>query len=160
MQLKPREYKDPELSVGSFADIAFLLIIFFILTTTFAVPYGQQMQIPSGTQDPEQKTDKQLTISLKPGRILYGQKGVELTMEQLRSRLSDADLPNKPNKERIILLDCAERVAYEEYFQVAMTISKAGGVIGLVEEASGQAKDSSDSGAKAGASPAVEETQP
>ncbi|MBM4031608.1 MAG: biopolymer transporter ExbD, partial [Planctomycetes bacterium] len=47
---KQRPFFEPE--VTSFADIAFLLIIFFILTTTFVVPAGQKLDIPAASADP------------------------------------------------------------------------------------------------------------
>ena len=43
MKLKTRQPRGPEINVGSFADIAFLLIIFFILPATFLKPAGAKL---------------------------------------------------------------------------------------------------------------------
>ena len=44
---------EPDLT--SFSDIANLLIIFFILTTTLARPWGRQVDMPSAATPPQQQ---------------------------------------------------------------------------------------------------------
>jgi len=133
MQIKRRKPDAPEINVGAFSDIAFLLIIFFILTTTFVRPAGEKLQIPAGTTDPEQKDRKQLTITLAPNEILYGEKGDTVTIEQLREKLLRERLPKRPAEDRIIILETDPVVPYETYFQAVMAITNAGGVLALVE---------------------------
>jgi len=71
--LKRRPRAEPEINVASFSDIAFLLIIFFILTTTFAKPEGQTLQIPSGAPDKSKSKEEQPTVNLSStGRITWG----------------------------------------------------------------------------------------
>lgn len=135
MLLKKRKKDDAEINVGAFADIAFLLIIFFILTTTFIKPAGEKLEIPSGTTDPEQKEQKQLTISLSPAEIHYGEKAEKMTLAELQTALAKEAFPTKPEKNRIVILDTDAAVTYEEYFKVVMAITQAGGVLGLVEDA-------------------------
>ena len=71
MKLQRKNRRESEVDVSSFADVAFLLIIFFILTTTFKVIGGQELNIPSG-EDGESKDQKQLTVSLTGKKIFYG----------------------------------------------------------------------------------------
>jgi biopolymer transport protein ExbD len=126
-----------EIDVAAFADVAFLLIIFFILTTTFVKPAGNKLDIPSGAPDPEKKHAKQLTITLTANDINYGPQGEEMTLEELRAALFSENFPAKPPDKRIVILESAPDVPYERYFQVVMTIANADGVLALIEEEEG-----------------------
>ncbi len=55
---------EDEIPTGSMGDIAFLLIIFFILTTVFAKDKGIKMELPS-TETQETLTLKAITISVE-----------------------------------------------------------------------------------------------
>jgi biopolymer transport protein ExbD len=140
MLLKQRRSITPEINVGSFSDIAFLLIIFFILTTTFVRPAGDRLQIPAGTTDQSKREDKQITLNLRPGEILYGEKNTPMTLDQLRATLLNANLRALSEEKRMVVLDSAPEVAYEDYFQVVMAIANAGGVLALVDHEEGGSK--------------------
>ena len=47
MALKRKPRPDADINVGPFSDIAFLMIIFFILATTLIKPAGGKLDIPS-----------------------------------------------------------------------------------------------------------------
>jgi len=132
MRRRSREHY--EVDVASFADVAFLLIIFFILTTTFVKPAGNKVEIPSGAPDKSKQTDKQLTITLAGEEIHYGPQGEKMSVEQVRAALWREDFLAKPPERRIVIVESAPDVPYELYFQVVMAISEADGVLALIEE--------------------------
>jgi len=47
MSLKPRHKVDPAFSMSSMTDIIFLLLIFFMLTSSFITPSGLPVNLPS-----------------------------------------------------------------------------------------------------------------
>jgi len=126
-----------EIDVGAFSDIAFLLIIFFILTTSIVRIAGQELDIPTGEQSREKSEEKTQTIHIDNTRIHYGEAkdAPQVSLIELRERLLQADLRNKPEpKDRIVIVDSTRDVPYELYFQVVSAISDAGGILALVEE--------------------------
>ena len=134
MKYKEQARRNAEIDVTSFSDIAFLLIIFFIVTSTFVQSFGHRLSIPSGSADSSKKEDKLLSVSMKEQKIFFGEKADQITLEDLRRRLKEADLPNRAENKRLVIVECAKDVPYEQYFKVVMAIAEAGGVLTLLED--------------------------
>lgn len=133
MKLRRKKRQESAVDVSSFSDVAFLLIIFFILTTTFKVMGGQELNIPSGAEG-ESKEQKQLTISLSGKKIFWGEDSKSsLTLQQLRTRLTDEELSTKKEDERMVILESDENVVYQRYYNVMLAIRDADGIVALVE---------------------------
>ncbi|MFW5856287.1 MAG: ExbD/TolR family protein [Planctomycetota bacterium] len=126
-----------DLDMGAFADIAFLLIIFFILTTAVATTQGTVMEIPAGQKSKEPTKEKQLSIHLTRQRILWGEKGAELTVDALRTRLRNLDLPSRDEEDRVVILESKKDVPFETYFRVVTSINEAGGILAILETEEG-----------------------
>lgn len=97
MKLKQKK-PDDEIPTSSMADIAFLLIIYFMVTTTFAATRGLDFALPKDDDTPPivEKEDSVL-IDIQPnGQILVDQKPMELDeiLEYLEPKLKRN--PKKP----------------------------------------------------------------
>lgn len=125
---------EPGIDMASFADIAFLLIIFFILTTTFVQTRGREIEIPSGTPDPANKQDEMASVQISNEAIFYRGETDPLTMEQLRDKLLAEDFPARPEGRRLVILESADEVRCDRYYPVVMAIVDAGGVLAMLEE--------------------------
>jgi biopolymer transport protein ExbD len=138
MKLKRKDHGDGAIDVGSFADIAFLLIIFFILTTTFVKIAGNTIEIPSGSADESESEQKQLSITLSADSITYGEEAKSIGIDELRLALEKEKFETKEPDDRMVILEADGQVLYERYFQVVMAISDAGGVLTLIDHAGGE----------------------
>jgi len=129
-----REQCELEIPTDSVSDIAFLLIIFFILTTTLNKLSGFTAELPSAAANQQQaKSDaKTPTVQLANGKLLFDER--EVSMAALRERLLDLRLANRQGEERIVMLEAAGQVDYQTYYEVMAAISAAGGVVAIVEE--------------------------
>lgn len=121
--------------VASFSDIAFLLIIFFLVTTTLVDTKGFEMEVPAGKQDPKQ-TDKSNTVSLLQSGMRYNNKPV--TPDQLRAELAKLELdkikdPQRQN-DRMILLESHPDVSWQRYYLTMLLIQKSGGIVATMSE--------------------------
>jgi len=122
----------------SFSDIANLLIIFFILTTSLVRPFGRQMDMPSSAKPPqEQKQTDTPTIRVTADRLIFSQgekNEKELTMNELRSELLRRNFPAQKEDKRAVVVETAPEVTYERYYQIVTAVAAAGGVVALMEE--------------------------
>jgi len=140
MKLARKAKPSGDVDLTSFADLAFLLIVFFVLTTTFVRPQGAALSMPSKTNAPEDAPKHEIPrIHLQADRVVFENR--PLTLEALRRRLFDMKLPGQEEARRVIILETAPDVPYEHYFRVVTAVSKAGGVLALVEEEPGKKKD-------------------
>lgn len=126
------------LDLTSFGDIAFLLIIFFILTTSMARPFGRPMEMPAAATPPQGTASPRIpAINILADRILFTEgEGAEreLSLNELRAELWRKQFATLEPKGRLVVLETAEDVGYERYFQVVTTIAETGGVVAMLSD--------------------------
>ena len=127
-----KKRRDIEMSISSFSDIAFLLIIFFILATTLVQVSGVINEIPSGEQSQSEQDLESPTVQLENGRVLYNEKQVD--MDELRRKLAELKLRERADDDKVVLLEASGNVNYQSYFDVMASISAAGGVTAILQE--------------------------
>ena len=130
---------DIEPDLTSFSDIANLLIIFFILTTTLARPWGRTVDMPSAATPPqEQKQQSDTpTVNLMRDRITIAEGGdgeKEVTMNELRQYLWKKNFPKMDDKHKSVSVETSDDVPYERYYQVVTAIAAAGGVVAILTD--------------------------
>ena len=130
---------DIEPDLTSFSDIANLLIIFFILTTTLARPWGRQVDMPGASTPPQQQNQQSdtPTVNLMKDRITFseGQNSEkEVTMNELKQLLWRKNFPKLDEKHRSVSVETSDEVPYERYYQVVTAIAAAGGVVAILTD--------------------------
>lgn len=97
MELKTKEMSD-EIPTSSMADIAFLLIIYFMITTTFAATRGLDWALPQEEDaPPEVEKEEAVLIEILPsGELMVDQSPMETSdiMDYLLPKLERN--PQKP----------------------------------------------------------------
>jgi len=127
-----KQRRATEIPVSSFSDIAFLLIIFFILATTLVQITGVITEIPSGEKAEAQQKDESPNVQLQGNEIFFNEDRVD--MKQFRQRLAKLNLHKKTGDDKVILLEASGNVTYQDYFDVMASISAAGGVTAILQE--------------------------
>jgi len=123
----------------SVSDIAFLLIIFFILTTSIRKLTGFETDIPAAEQtQQQQQPDKTPTVKLHAEGMTFNDQPV--TLEGLRAELRRLNLPARPEDRRVVVLEAAQGVSYQHYYQAMAAVSSSGGVVGILAEEEGAKK--------------------
>ena len=129
-----RRKREPDIPVSSFSDIAFLLIIFFILATTLAQLSGVVTDIPAG-QKARTEVQTAANVELHNDVIRFNERVVDI--RELRRELAMLNLHAKSGKDKVVLLEAVGKVTYQTYFDVMASISAAGGVTAIVREDDG-----------------------
>jgi biopolymer transport protein ExbD len=127
-----KEKGEADVPVSAFADIAFLLIIYFILATTLVQISGVVTEIPSGEKAEAKEEKETATIQLKGDQIFFADRHVDV--KQLRKKLAELNLHRKTGDDKVVLLEASRNVTYQNYFDVMASISNAGGVTAILQE--------------------------
>ena len=129
---REKKHRSGEIPTGSFSDIAFLLIIYFLVATTLVKVKTITADLPSGEKAAQTESDKTPIVNLRGAEVFLNDK--KMDMEMLDVRLAALELAEKEPGERVIMLESAKGTPYENYFQALATISANDGVVAIVEE--------------------------
>jgi len=122
MRRRNREAEEAEINITPMLDIVFIMLIFFIVTTSFVKEQGLEVSRPSNSPPKEikknkgpivVKIDSNGNISLK-GRILE-KKAVQANLEREKAEKPDSPLiiaahPDADTNALVIILDAADAV--------------------------------------------------
>ena len=110
MKLKKRK-EDPEIPTSSMADIAFLLIVFFMVTSVFSVTRGLEFQLPRQQQEAEQTPEEAVLIHIEPAGA-----DCSFTVDQELMGLRDIAVYLQPklarNPNKFVIIDPAPTAPY------------------------------------------------
>jgi len=115
----------PSLNTSSTADISFMLLIFFLVTSSMDAGKGLRRQLPPPPQDQEQVADilesDIMTIELDADNRLTlkstdGKSGEEVSLEQVQKQVREFAAVNP--KHRVVALKIDPQAKYDAYFQL------------------------------------------
>lgn len=131
--MKRREKKNREggIPTDSFSDIAFLLIIYFLVATTLVRVQSITTEMPSGDKAAQAQSEKTPIVNLRGGQVFFNDAPV--TIEALEESLSALDLPARAPDKRVVMLESATGTPYDIYFEALAAISGNGGVVAMVK---------------------------
>nr|MBS0038445.1 biopolymer transporter ExbD [Saprospiraceae bacterium] len=123
-----RERMTNEINAGAMADIAFLLLIFFLVTTTIVEDRGILVRLPPWSDDPpeiEQLNERNVFSILVNAQDQLLVRGEPANIDDLRERAKEfilnperrSDLSESPDK-AIISLKNDRGTSYEMYLEV------------------------------------------
>lgn len=120
---RKRERSEYEFDSSSVGDLAFLLLIFFIVTSSFILRQGIFMSLPSKTAGSKKVTEDQM-INIYPTNKSFMIDGQEISRDDLIKRLIK-EITN--NKEIITVINMMEDVKYDRLVD-ALSVSKESGI--------------------------------
>lgn len=127
-----KRHRTGEIPTGSFSDIAFLLIIYFLVATTLVKVKSITADLPTGEKQSDAAVDKTPIVNLRGSKIFFSDK--EVSIDNLNARLAALKLSEQTPDKRVIMLESTKMTSYESYFQALAAISSNGGVVAIVEE--------------------------
>jgi biopolymer transport protein ExbD len=130
---KGRKKAPPAIPVVSMSDIAFLLIIFFLVTTNFLKESHIRLKLPKAeATSKEEKVQNSVSVD-KDGVVwLNGEKS-----ENLKQDLGNV-LGDRQGDKRKVFLKCDKDLVYSDYMPVIQHINEAGGILVLKTDDKGK----------------------
>ena len=121
MALRERKARVGAIPEGGMADIAFLLLVFFLVTTTMDMDKGIGIILPAEGQEIEinKKNILNLLIS-SSGNVLLG--GEAIAINQIDDRVKEEI---RKNDKLIISVKAHEKTQYDVYIEVLDQLKKA-----------------------------------
>ena len=122
MMLEKERKRGAEIPTASMADIAFLLLIFFLVVTTIDVDKGLGLTLPPIGQDIEIQKKNICTVLINAeGKVLIDEKPVQTNLinEIISRKLAE-------NERLIVSLKTARETKYEVYIKTLDQIKMAG----------------------------------
>lgn len=121
--IKKRKKEAVEIPSSSLADIAFLLLIFFLVTTTINVDKGIKMVLPPKVQEVKPIPSKNLTkILIDPsGNILMD--GEVVTVKDVYTKVVDKI---RENEKMVFSVQTTRQTKYDIFIRVLDQLKRAG----------------------------------
>jgi len=118
---KKRRFKGGNIPTSSMADIAFLLLIFFLVTTTIDMDKGLGMVLPAEGEEIEISKKNILNCLINStGNVLLGGEGLEIRdlSKSVRQKLVE-------NDKLIISVKAHKSTSYKDYIAVIDQLKRA-----------------------------------
>lgn len=118
MDFKRKSKISTEFSLASMSDMIFLLLIFFLITSTMVSPNGVKIVLPkAGVQAPVKQN---VVVSVKPDLTIYinqEQTTIDRLPSQLQTELSGQQDP-------VVAIAADKTVPYEQVMEVIKVATK------------------------------------
>jgi len=118
---RKRRFKGGNIPTSSMADIAFLLLIFFLVTTTIDMDKGLGMVLPAEGEEIEISKKNILNCLINStGNVLLGGEGIEIRdlSKLIRQKLVE-------NDKLIISVKAHKSTSYKDYIAVIDQLKRA-----------------------------------
>ena len=137
MAIKSRHKANPEFSLASMSDLVFLLLIFFMLTSSFIEPAGLKIIYPKGGQTANKATNNHVTINPE-GEYAWNQTVIQgETREDKEAEIYtriEAVLTDENEDNNVITLRVDKDVTMEHTATLMTMVAEFGGTVVIATE--------------------------
>lgn len=134
--LKKRKKKGvPEISMASTADISFLLLIFFIVSTVFNLEMGLPLILPSGQNESTAQVSRKNVLEIKAhSDNSISVKGTPVRLAEIRRMVKEAQDANpklivviqtSPQAQYGVMIDILDELKMAKIRKISIKMSKA-----------------------------------
>ena len=113
----------------SLADMMFLLLIFFNMTTTLARITGFVTDMPAGSKTQNTQAEKNITIGISSGEITIDDK--KMTPEEASAYLKGLHLEKRSDEARVVILSSTGKENYDFFYRAMAMVQAAGGIVAI-----------------------------
>jgi biopolymer transport protein ExbD len=126
MTVRRKSKSEPEIPTASMADIAFLLIIFFLVTTNFLKEKGLLLELPNTEKSDEAKDVKKQNAELNVSKKGFLLNSKPVAYEQLLTELHRLLAGAASDADRIVILRADRDATYEQFIMAEDILQQTG----------------------------------
>jgi biopolymer transport protein ExbD len=128
MAIRRRERPAPEIPLTSTADVAFLLLIFFLVAASSQRDTASLLDLPATSQEtPANASDRNVELIVRPNVYALGDELLRTDAELLATLKKKLET-RKNVSDRVVLVASDDAVDYQRWTNVLAAIESAGGV--------------------------------
>ncbi len=132
----PRHRPEPHIPFISLADIAWQIIIFFLIAATFAMSNALNVDLPNSVaQQNNQPPNKAITVQATGTGVSIDGKAVDVA--DLQSTISKLLEGKKTENDKAVMVLGRDDLTFQQDVDIMYAIQKAGGILILSEDSAG-----------------------
>jgi biopolymer transport protein ExbD len=125
MRLQERRREDPEINLTSLIDVVFLLLIFFMVTTTFQRQAQLSIELPDASAEPSEVQDEVIDLSIDDQGRMY-LDGRELDDTRLEALAETLRLRADGDTTQPVLLNADANARHQDVVRAMDAAARAG----------------------------------
>lgn len=133
MAFKKKQMPEPEIPTAAMPDIVFMLLIFFLVTTTIQSDKGVPLTLPEYSEDqPETKLKKDMVLNIliaNTGDIMVDEEvlaGRNELLGRIRNSLEEKGKDSEGKYKKIVSIKTQDGTIYEDYLYVLDQVKESG----------------------------------
>lgn len=127
-----RRRTPPHIPFIALADIAWQIIIFFLIAATFRQNFSLNVAMPTATTDASRVARKQVRI--EAGETTLTMNGVPENLDTLAIDLAALLADARTDEERAVAVIARDDLSFQRNAEILYAIQQAGGVVVISEE--------------------------
>ncbi len=135
MKFQRHHKPTPHVPFIALADIAWQIIIFFLIASTFARNEAMKVDLPGTAGGQNGKYEENVTVQAGEQMLMIDGKNVE--MSQLQPRIKDMLAGKNSEQGRIVVLIAKDDLSFQRSSELLYAIQKAGGIPLFSDEGGG-----------------------
>ena len=132
MKMQRRRPPEPYIPFISLADIAWQIIIFFLLAATFAKNDSLNLELPSASSDKSKSAAPTITVQAGDTAMLIN--GERVAFESLEGRIKQMLAGKKSEADRAVVVLARNDLSFQRHVDVLYAVQRAGGILVMSEE--------------------------
>lgn len=125
MKLDPRRRESPDLNLTPLIDVVLLLVIFFMVSTTFVDESRLRVELPSASQQPQPAAEEPVVITVTAGGTyrVNEQPLVDTTPQTLERALSKV---GQDDRDRPVVIRADGRASHQAVVTAMDAVARTG----------------------------------
>ncbi|HEY8668975.1 MAG TPA: biopolymer transporter ExbD [Tepidisphaeraceae bacterium] len=135
MKIIRRKPPEPHIPFISLADIAWQIIIFFLVASSFAQSSSLNVSLPSGSNEANVPASAEKTITVEAAANTLRVNNEEVAVDQLQAKIAGLLEGKKTEQEKAVVVIAKDDVPFQRDVDIMYAVQQAGGILVMSEEA-------------------------